>query len=110
MKESIIYNLLFKSVKKANKLALPRVRKIKAPLEFRGYWGTCEYSEEDKCYHGRLVRRIVFMKGRNGWGWRPEEITDLINYEGETQWDLILDFEQAVEDYVSMLKELGKPV
>lgn len=63
-------------------------------LSYRGYTGSVEYSAEDKVYFGRILNT-----------------TDLVLYEAETPSKLKIEFEDAVDDYISyrlhvFLKEL----
>lgn len=60
----------------------------------RGYTGSVEYSDEDKVYFGKILN-----------------IKDLVSYEAETPSKLKIEFEDAVDDYISyrlhvFLKEL----
>ena len=59
-------------------------------LEYKGYYGTVEYSTEDKILFGKVL-------GING----------LISYEGESVHSLKEDFEGAIDDYLSMCSEKG---
>lgn len=63
-------------------------------LSHRGYTGSVEYSAEDKIYFGKILH-----------------IADLVSYEAETPSKLQIEFEDAVDDYISyrlhvLLKEL----
>lgn len=60
-------------------------------LNYKGYSGSCLFSMEDECLHGR----ILF-------------ITDLITYEGNTIPELKESFKKAVNDYLDYCKETGK--
>lgn len=53
-------------------------------MEYKGYIGTVEWSEEDKCFHGK----VLFIR-------------DLVIYEGKNLEELKHDFEIAVDDYVN---------
>jgi predicted HicB family RNase H-like nuclease len=53
-------------------------------LEYEGYFGSVEYSDEDKVLHGRL-----------------EFIRDLVTYEGTDAKGLKRAFHQAVDDYLA---------
>ncbi len=50
----------------------------------RGYTGSVEYSDEDKVYFGKILN-----------------IKDLVSYEAETPSKLKIEFEDAVDDYIS---------
>jgi predicted HicB family RNase H-like nuclease len=61
----------------------------------RGYTGSVEYSDADGVYHGKILNT-----------------PDLVTYEAETPSKLKIEFEDAVDDYISyrlkvLLKELA---
>ena len=56
-------------------------------LEYRGYFGSVEYSDEDEVFHGRL-----------------EFIRDLVTYEGSDAKGLKSGFREAVDDYLILCK------
>ena len=60
-------------------------------LKYKGYTGSVEYSEEDKCLFGKVQGMM-----RDG-----------ITYEGETFEKLTKDFEGAIDDYLQMCEEKG---
>lgn len=60
-------------------------------LKYKGYTGSVEYSEEDKCLFGKVQGMM-----RDG-----------ITYEGQTVEELTKDFEGAVDDYLKMCQEKG---
>ena len=60
-------------------------------LEYKGYIGSIEYSDEDEVFFGRL-----------------EFIRDLVTYEGEGAKSLKAAFHEAVDDYLDMCAEEGK--
>jgi len=60
-------------------------------LHYKGYNGSVEYSEEDKCLHGK----ILGLKN------------NLILYEGNSIDELKKDFETGVESYLDRCKRLG---
>lgn len=60
-------------------------------LEYKGYNGTVEYSAEDNCLFGKIIG-----------------INDLVNYEAESVNELKNVFNEAVEDYLTTCKKLGK--
>lgn len=60
-------------------------------LKYKGYTGSVEYSEEDKCLFGKVQG---MMK-------------DNITYEGDTVEELTDDFHGAVDDYLQMCEEKG---
>lgn len=59
-------------------------------LQYKGYVGSLEFSEEDNIFFGKVMG-----------------IRSLISYEGETAKDLIEDFHGAIDDYLSMCIEEG---
>ena len=59
-------------------------------LEYKGYTGSIEYSQED----GVLFGKVLGIKG-------------LISFEGNTGRELEQDFKQAVDDYLGQSAESG---
>jgi predicted HicB family RNase H-like nuclease len=59
-------------------------------LEYRGYLGSIEYSDEDEVLHGRL-----------------EFIRDLVTYEGTDARGLKQAFHAAVDDYLALCADQG---
>lgn len=59
-------------------------------MEYKGYIGTVEFSEEDCLLYGKV-------KG----------IRSLIFYEGTTAKELVTDFHNAVDDYLILCEENG---
>lgn len=60
-------------------------------LKYKGYIGSVEYSEDDKCLFGKV-------QGLHG---------TLISYEGTTVDEIKADFEGAVDDYLASCKARG---
>lgn len=60
-------------------------------MEYKGYYGTVEYHEEDETLFGKLA----FIRA-------------LVSYEGETIKDLKAAFMEAVDDYLELCQESGK--
>jgi predicted HicB family RNase H-like nuclease len=60
-------------------------------LEYRGYLGSVEYSDEDEVLHGRL-----------------EFIRDLVTYEAADASGLKQAFREAVDDYLALCEEQGR--
>lgn len=60
-------------------------------LEYKGYLGSVEYSDEDEVLHGRL-----------------EFIRDLITYEGVDAKGLKQAFHEAVDDYLALCEAQGR--
>lgn len=59
-------------------------------IEHKGYIGSVEYSNADKCFFGKL-----------------EMIDDLVTFEANTVDDLEKSFQDSVDDYLSTCKALG---
>lgn len=59
-------------------------------MEYKGIFGTVEYSDKDKVLFGKAL-------GVNG----------LVSYEGQSVAELRADFEAAVDEYLEMCKETG---
>lgn len=49
---------------------------------FAGLEGSCEYHENDRIYHGKILN-----------------INGLVTYESTSEKDLFLEFKKAVEEY-----------
>ena len=62
-----------------------RTDMMKNTLEYQGYIGSIEFSEEDKVFFGKV-----------------QGIRSLISYEGKTPNVLIDDFHNAVDDYLAL--------
>jgi predicted HicB family RNase H-like nuclease len=60
-------------------------------LEYKGYLGSIEYSDEDDVLHGRL-----------------EFIRDLVTYEATDAKGLKQAFREAVDDYLALCEEQGR--
>ncbi len=60
-------------------------------LEYKGYTGSIEYSQEDNLLYGN----VLGLKG-------------LISYEGETGKSLEVDFKEAIDVYLTDCKAAGK--
>jgi len=60
-------------------------------LKHKGYSGTVEYSEEDKCLFGK----VIGMSKNN------------ITYEGKTVEELEADFQSGIDLYLESCKERG---
>ena len=59
-------------------------------IEYKGYIGSVEFSEEDALYYGKV-----------------QGICSLISYEGSTAKELVADFHGAVDDYLESCEEKG---
>lgn len=59
-------------------------------MEYKGYVGSVEFSEEDCVFYGKVMG-----------------IRSLISYEGTTAKELINDFHVAVDDYLILCEEEG---
>lgn len=60
-------------------------------LKYKGYIGSVEYSEDDKCLFGKV-------QGLHG---------TLISYEGTTVEEIKNDFEGAIDDYLASCEARG---
>ncbi len=63
---------------------------MSSTIEYKGYVGTVEFSEEDAVFHGKVLG-----------------IRSLISYEGDNAQSLLADFHDAVDDYLLMCAEEG---
>ena len=59
-------------------------------MNYKGYWAKIKYSEEDKCFFGK----IEGLKNA------------LILFEGKNVEELKSDFKNAIDDYLETCKEL----
>ena len=64
---------------------------MKNMLEYKGYYGSVEYSDADRLFYGQ----VQFIRA-------------LISYEGKDVETLRSDFESAVNDYLGSCKKTGK--
>jgi len=64
--------------------------KYKDTLNYKGYIGTIEYTDENDCFFGRVIN-----------------INASISYEGNTLEELKKDFEESIDDYFETLKAEG---
>lgn len=60
-------------------------------LEYKGYTGSIEFSEEDNLFFGKVIG-----------------IRSLVSYEGKDINELTEDFQGAIDDYLNLCKEIGK--
>ncbi len=63
---------------------------MKNTMEYKGYIGSVEFSEEDELFYGSV-----------------QGIRSLISYDGRTGKELIDNFHGAVEDYLLICSETG---
>lgn len=64
---------------------------MKNLIEYKGYVGSVEFSEEDELFYGKV-----------------QGIRALISYEGTNAAEIIEDFHGAVDDYLELCKAEGK--
>lgn len=64
---------------------------MKNLIEYKGYVGSVEFSQEDGLFYGKV-----------------QGIRALISYEGTNAAELIEDFHAAVDDYLAICQEEGK--
>ena len=57
-------------------------------IAYKGFKGSVEYSAEDDCLYGKIVG-----------------VTDLISYEAQDLPGIKKAFEEAVDEYIDILKE-----
>ena len=60
-------------------------------LEYKGYYGSIEYSKDDDCLFGKVVGM-------------PD---NLISYEGNTATELFTDFKDAIDTYLEYCQTNG---
>ena len=60
-------------------------------MEYKGYYGSVEYSDADECFFGKILG-----------------ISDLILFEGDSVVSLKKAFHEMVDDYIIDCEELGK--
>ncbi len=63
---------------------------MKNTLEYKGYVGSIEFSEEDRIFFGKVLG-----------------IKALVSYEGKTAQELVGDFHNAVDDYLELCESEG---
>ena len=63
---------------------------MKNVMEYKGYVGSVEFSEKDGVFFGKV-----------------QGIRSLISYEGTNAKELVSDFHEAVDDYLSLCEEEG---
>lgn len=61
-------------------------------FEYKGFFGSIEYSEEDRIFYGRI-----------------KFIRDSVSYEGENVPALKDAFEEAVDDYIEFYEQFKNP-
>ena len=59
------------------------VYKVGNTIQYKGYVGSVEFSEEDRIFYGKVMG-----------------VRSLISYEGENEKELLNDFHAAVDDYL----------
>ncbi len=64
---------------------------MKDILTYKGFIGSVHFSNEDKVFHGKI-----------------EGIDDLVTFEARSVDGLIKAFQNEVDDYMALCKELGK--
>ena len=60
-------------------------------MEYKGYVGSVEFSEEDCTFFGKVMG-----------------IRALLSYEGATATELVADFHSSVDDYLALCEAEGK--
>lgn len=64
---------------------------MKNTMQYKGYVGSVEFSEKDRILFGKVLG-----------------IRSLISYEGRTVDELLNDFHEAVDDYLTICEAEGK--
>ena len=64
---------------------------MKNAMNYRGYYGSVEFSDEDNVFFGRIIG-----------------INDRITYEGDNVNALRNDFQESVDEYLATCIQLGK--
>jgi len=64
---------------------------MKDVIKYKGFLGSVHFDAEDEIFHGRI-----------------EGIRDLVTFEGQSVGELKRAFQEAVEDYVALCREVGK--
>mgnify|MGYP002626267029 CR=1 FL=1 len=59
-------------------------------LRYKGYSGNVEFSKGDGLFYGKV-----------------QHVRSLISYEGRTEQELLLDFQKAVDDYLTLCEAEG---
>ena len=57
-------------------------------VEYKGYYGTVEFSGEDNLFYGKVIG-----------------VNSLISFEGDTVESLKNDFKEAIDDYLALCAE-----
>ena len=60
-------------------------------LEYKGYYGSIEYSQEDNCLFGKVLGMP----------------NNLISYEGNTATELYADFKDVIDSYLDYCQKNG---
>jgi len=66
---------------------------MKDTLLYKEFLGSVHFSAEDDCLYGRI-----------------EGIDDLVSFEGRDVKELKRSFREAVDDYIGLCKQAGKPL
>jgi predicted HicB family RNase H-like nuclease len=65
---------------------------MKDTLHYKDFIGSVRFSEEDAVFYGKI-----------------EGINDLVSFEGQTVEEIRQSFREAVDDYVELCEQHGKP-
>ena len=65
--------------------------KVGNTIQYKGYVGSVEFSEEDRIFYGKVMG-----------------VRSLISYEGENEKELLNDFHASVDDYLKTREEEEK--
>ena len=64
---------------------------MNSALEYKGYFGSIEFSNEDDCFYGKIIG-----------------IDDLVTFEGISVEEIKAAFHEAVDDYLLICERAGK--
>lgn len=64
---------------------------MKDVIKYKGFLGSVHFDTDDEVFHGKI-----------------EGIPDLVTFEGQSVEELKKAFQDAVEDYLALCKEVGK--
>lgn len=66
---------------------------MKDVLQYNGFIGSVHFDADDAVFYGKI-----------------EGISDLITFEGESVTELQQAFKEAIEDYIQICQQQGKPI
>lgn len=90
-KEKLIKRLMNVPIKTAYRGFRKGGDDMKNTMEYRGYIGSVEFSEEDGLFFGKV-----------------QGIRSLLSYEGKNSKELVQDFHEVVDEYLTDCEESGE--